>query len=548
MVISFSYKSLRANRVSEVLGATRPNAFKVSLSDERRKRYTLTTPPPRMPCCTVDAGRLLLMLIAAICICLATTTGRPAWAQGVGPLQLRAESFLAGSTSERLPFWLAANQRGTVDPTSANAGLRLGAYRPFGESPGLEYGFGADVLGRASQNGTVTVHQLYGQLRYWKLQLTAGRREQIVGRVDSSLSLGSVVRSRNAPPIPRVSIASDGYLSIPGTGEGLAVQGHLAHGWFGSDRFTSGALLHEKSFYLRLLPPDAPITAHAGLVHHAVWGGTSPLRGPQEASPQQWAEVAFGLNILTRSTQTQEQLDQEDANHVAMYDFSLDVDLGGVEGLVYRQFYLEDLPAFRFRNVWDGLWGARLQLEDSEALVHTVLWEHLRTTRQGARFDQGERRGADGYYNHFKYKGGWTYRGRTLGTPLLTPASGTPGLANNLPGIGNNIVVAHHAGVEGHLGAGLSYRVLGTYSRNYGAANKICETPRCESTTSRLIGRQDQWSFRLGVRGPLLRRHNLQFQVAAALDTGAFYDERVGLRLGVRWRGLYAPGRSSASR
>lgn len=159
-------------------------------------------------------------------------------------------------------------------------------------------------------------------------------------------------------------------------------------------------------------------------------------------------------------------------------------------------------------------------------------------TRQGARFDQGEARGADSYYNHFKYKGGWTYQGRTLGTPLLTPAAATPGLADNLPGIGNNIVVAHHLGLAGHLGAGLSYRLLGTYSRNYGATN-VCTAPDCSSTGRSFEGRRDQWSVRLGVRGPLLERYNLHFRAAAALDTGEFYDERAGLQVGVQWRGGY---------
>jgi hypothetical protein len=277
-----------------------------------------------------------------------------------------------------------------------------------------------------------------------------------------------------------------------------------------------------------------------------MWGGTSPLRGPQEASLQQWANVTFGLNVLTRPTQTQEEADRADANHVAMYDFSLDVDLGGVEGRVYRQFYLEDLPAFWFRNVWDGLWGVRLRLENSEALVHTVLWEHLRMTRQGARFDQGERRGADSYYNHFKYKGGWTYRGRTLGNPLLTPASETPGLANNLPGIGNNIVVAHHVGIEGHVGAGVSYRLLGTYSRNYGA-NRVCASPDCESLMRSFDDRRDQWSFRLGVRGTLPAVEGLSYNAAVAVDAGEFYDERVGLRVGLSWQGLYTPDNASSA-
>ena len=490
--------------------------------------------------CRYALHRLLALLGVGACAGLLLATSPGARAQGLGSIEVQAGSFATASTGERLPFWLGANQRGAVDPTSTNAGLRLGAYRPFEESPGLKYAFGADVLGRASQNGTVAVQELYGRLRYGPAQVTVGRRGRVVGRIDTSLSMGSVTWSQNAPPPTRISASSNGYLPVPGLGDVAAIRGYFAHGWFGDDRFTSGALLHEKSLYLRLLPPSSPVTAHAGLVHHAMWGGESPLRGPQEVSLRQWANVSFGLNIAGRPTQTQEETDQVDANHVAMYDFSLDVDLGTAKGRVYRQFYIEDTPGLWFRNVWDGLWGARIQLKDSEALVHTLLWEHLRMTRQGAQFDQGEDRGADGYYNHFKYKGGWTYRGRTLGTPLLTPASATPGLSDNLPGVGNNIVVAHHLGVEGNFRSGLSYWVLGTYSRNYGAANKVCGSPRCRSTTSRLIGRQDQWSFRLGVRGPLVEQYNLRFRAAAALDTGEFYGERVGLQIGVQWRGLYS--------
>jgi hypothetical protein len=457
-------------------------------------------------------------------------------AQGIGPIALQAEAMAATSTGERLPFWLTANQRGTVDPASANLGLRLRAHRPVAGSGRLQYAWGAEVLGRVSENGTGTVQQLYGRLRYGRAQLTAGRRARAVGRIDPSLSMGSVTWTANAPPPPRISVSSDGYVAVPGLGDAVALRGYLGHGWLESDRFTRNALLHEKSLYLRLRAPGVPVTAHAGIVHHAIWGGTNPLRGAQEVSLRQWARVALGSNIVARPTQTEEEADREDANHVAMYDFSLDVDLEGVTGRVYRQFYIEDAPGLWFRNVWDGLWGVRLQRDTPEALVHTVLWEHLRMTRQGARFDQGEDRGADSYYNHFKYKGGWTYQGRTLGTPLLTPAAVTPGLADTLPGIGNNIVVAHHLGIEGHLGAGLQYRALGTYSRNYGAKN-VCMTPDCASTGRSFDDRRDQWSMRLGVRGPLSHRYNLRFHAAAALDTGEFYDERVGLQVGLQWRG-----------
>ena len=489
---------------------------------------------------------LLVVGLGAVGL-LISGTPQSARAQGVGPLRLEAEMFGAAGTGERLPFWLTANQYGTVDPASANAGLQVGAHRPFAEPSGFDYAFGAEVLGRASQNGTVTVHELYGRLQYWTLQLTAGRREQITGRVDTSLSLGSVTRSRNAPPVPRITLSSDGYVPVPGTAGGLALKGSLTHGWLEGDRFVRDAFVHEKSLYLRLLPPDFLVTAHAGITHHAQWGGTSALSGPLDSSFGEWVAVLFSSDVLSREPTDDVTVGTVGANHIAMYDFSLNVDLGGWRGLAYRQFFHEDIASFWFRNVWDGLWGVSLRRDDESAFVSAVLWEHLRMTRHNARFSAGETRGADTYYNHGNYRGGWTYQGRTLGIPLLTPASSTPGLRGDLPGIGNNIVVAHHVGVEGHLGAGLSYQALGTYSRNYGAGG-VCQAAACETRGDERTDRRDQWSFRVRVGGPLSERHGLRVHAAVALDTGEFYDDRVGIHLGLQWRGVYGPDAMPTSR
>jgi len=429
-----------------------------------------------------------------------------------------------------------ANQHGTVDPASANTGLRIGAHRPFDGNEGITYALGAELLGRLSENATLTAYELYGRLRYRTLQITAGRRAQSIGRVDTSLSLGSVTRSRNAPPVPRISISSDGYVGVPGTGDALAVKGYLAHGWLESDRFVRNALLHEKYLYARFLPPDLPVNGHVGIAHHAMWGGTSSQRGPQASSFQEWVDVAFGTDVLT-DRRPEADSRRSNANHLAMYDFSLSVDVGDVTGLAYRQFYHEDIASFYFRNVWDGLWGVSLRRNDSSALVDAVLWEHLRMTRHNARFSAGETRGSDTYYNHYVYFGGWTYQGRTLGSPLLPPTSRTPGLADNIPGIGNNIVVAHHLGLEGHFGAGVSYQLLGTYSRNYGAKG-VCQTPdsNCESRGDERTDRLDQYSFRIEVSGPLSQQHNLYARVAVAVDTGQFYEDRVGGSFALTWR------------
>ena len=236
-----------------------------------------------------------------------------------------ATVFAAGGSGASLPFWLSANRYGVIDPASANVGLRLAVHRPF-QHRGFTYAFGAEFVGRASEASTAHASELYGRLRYGAVQLTVGRRKQMIGRVAPSLSLGSVTWSKNAPPVPKVTLSSDGYVPVPGTGAHMALKGHLAHGWFGRERFVRNALLHEKSLYPRAFSPDAPLQIHIGLVHHAQWGGTHPRRGEEPVSVRNWLSTVLG---------EQDILDvRANANHLAAYDLSLDLSVGGLEGRV----------------------------------------------------------------------------------------------------------------------------------------------------------------------------------------------------------------------
>ena len=466
---------------------------------------------------------LLLWTFAAVTL---SARGQPT-PHASGPPALRYDAALAATSGSAgaLPFWLAANQYGTVDPTSSNLGLRLGVHRPFEEGGRFAYAFGAEAVGRASARSTLHVHQLYGRLRYGALQLTGGRREQMIGRVDTALSLGSTTWSKNAAPPPKISLSTAGYVAVPGTRNRVAVNGYIAHGWLGDDRFVEGALLHEKYLYLRLMPPSSPVRGHAGIIHHATWAGTHPRLGSQPGAFSDFVDILLGGR---NDEETVVPSTPAFANQIAAYDFSLDADLGSVDALVYRHFYHEDTPSLAFRNPWDGLWGVRLRRPSSEALVTGFLWEHLVMTRHNAKYSEGEERGEDTYYNHSVYESGWTYQGRTLGLPLLLPAAGRPG-------IGNNIVVAHHVGMEGVLPGDLSYRVLGTYSRNYGAQT-VCADAQCTSTRDERTPRRDQYSLLLALTGPLSERHGIRFNTSIGLDVGALYDDRIGLSAGLSWR------------
>jgi len=393
-----------------------------------------------------------------------------------------------------------------------------------------------DVIGRASSHSTLYAQELYGRLRYRSLQVTAGWKKHMIGRVDTARSLGGITLSRNATPLPRVSVSTDGYLSVPGTNDFLGVKGYLAHGWMEEDRVVRSPFLHEKYGYLRLLPPEWPVTLHAGLIHHAFWGGT-----PSDAVTEQEAG-AFrdGLRQFGRVFFAARGDGEVGPDHMGNYDFSVDVETGPIEGQVYRQFFFEDAPGLWFRNVWDGLWGVSLRQSGEPELIEAVLYEHFRLIKQGLSTRRGEQAGANKAFSHTLFRSGWTYQGRTLGLPLVTPPAGTPDVPDDRPGIANSLVVAHHVAVEGTVRPGLSYRLTGTYSENSGSTS-LCSDPDCTRLLDDRFSRTGQWSLLVEAFGRVPGTEALSYDLGVALDTGDFRKESTGVRFGLTWRGLHDP-------
>lgn len=458
----------------------------------------------------------------------------PTSGQALPPLRYEASVFGAGSSTGELPFWLSANEYGTIDRGAANLGVQLAVERPFSKTRALDYALGVDVLARASEYSTLHAHELYGQLRYWKFQLTAGWKEQTIGLVDSTLSMGSMMTSGNAPPFPRVSISTPHYVSVPGTRGFISFKGYFAHGWFPDDRFVSGAYLHQKYLYGRIFPPDFPVQLHSGITHAATWGGTHPELG----------NLADGLDDFW-TVITSQSTDDPDAKtgtkHVlgsalGSFDFGITFDAFGMDGHVSRQFYVETAAGAQFRNVWDGLWSASLRWSDDPQIVEKIAWEHLYTKRQSAQMDDPDlisfrRFGHDIYYSNSIYRSGWVLHGRTIGNPLLFSDG-------EHPGVDNNIVIAHHVGLQGTL-AGTPYRLFGTWSRNYGSRG-VCTDPACSQRERRISEPPlTQWSFLAEASRTVSKAHGLSVRAAVSYDTGEVYEERVGARLGITWRGLY---------
>ncbi|HHP7238178.1 capsule assembly Wzi family protein [Longibacter sp.] len=467
----------------------------------------------------LSAGWMALLLCIAVTPATAQSAdgdARHAWTT-----RLAADAILAPDAGPA--FWAYSNQHGTVDASSSNALVRAFAERTF-QLPGtVDAAVGVELLGRSSAEPGVFAHQLYGRFRSRGIELQAGLWEdEPSGLLHSTLSIGSLGRSRNAQPVPKVALQIPSYTPVPGTGDVVSVRGYFAHGWLGTDRYVRNALLQDKALYVRIFRPDQRAQLHVGLLMHTIWGGTHPTIGDLPDGPMTFLRVMGGRAGDVDAPEIEQ--DGSLGASAAGYDLGLSFSLPGADVMLTRYFHHTDRPSLFFRNPWDGIWGVRVERPDSR-LVETVLWNHLRTTRQNAKFSEGEERGEDTYYNNSLYRSGWTFEGRVLGSPLLLPN-------DRGPGVSNNIVIAHHIGIGGRLPGKVDYRLRATYSRNYGAQS-VCADAACTQLEDRRTSRTDQYS----IGGELSRSVNaLTFRAGVSADSGALYADRVSVLVGFSWK------------
>ncbi|WP_243664813.1 capsule assembly Wzi family protein [Rhodothermus marinus] len=189
--------------------------------------------------------------------------------------------------------------------------------------------------------------------------------------------------------------------------------------WFDDPRHTRGTYLHQKFLYGRLNLHGWQL--YGGLVHDAQWGGTSPIYGPQPDGIDDWWRVFWGMGGAPDAPPADQVYYQ--GNHLGIWDVGLKGRIGTVGLHIYRHFLFNDKDGLKLKNPGDGLLGVALTFENLP--VAQLVYEYLYSKRQSGPMPPGPGRGGpggqDNYYNHWLYRSGWTYYGRTISNPLFFP-------------------------------------------------------------------------------------------------------------------------------
>jgi len=419
-------------------------------------------------------------------------------AQNLGAgLSLQAEVSGKASSGSMAPLWLSANRQGTVSPYDNSAYERVGAIRPLlADSARLwQRGYGLDLLLSQNAISPFIIHQAYFDVRYKKVTLTVGAKEQCIDLRNNRLTSGGLSTGINAHPIPQVRITVD-YFSFPWTRGWWKWRGRIAYGtttdgsWqrdFSREgsKYTSNVLYHEKALYWKFGKETAtrcPLTFEIGIQMFTLFGGTVYNMTVRNTPHPAGIKLPQNLRAFWEAT-TESGSDFTDfpesnslGNTLGSYNMRLawhGRTAGGKTWQVgaYFERYFEDQSMMTLQyGIQDHLVGLDAQLPANPYLSAVVL-EHLSTRDQsGAVYHDKTRsipdkmNGRDNYYNHNIYSG-WQHWGMGIGHPLLTSPAYN---ADHTVCFKNNRVKAWHLGLSGDPTPRLRWRLMLTLTENWG--------------------------------------------------------------------------------
>ncbi|MDT8415734.1 MAG: capsule assembly Wzi family protein [Flavobacteriaceae bacterium] len=400
--------------------------------------------------------------------------------------QIEAATYL--SSEDNLPFWMQANRQGKVRKED-QAQLYLSLLYDFKEKPTdkLNFSAGADLLAfTESKQNKVEINALYAAVTYQKILLTAGSKQITEQYGGLSSSNGNIIFSGNARPIPGVWLETDGYWKVPFVGEKLSFKAAFGNGYLFDDRFVEDAQMHHKSLEFKWQLSEKSSLLF-GVEDYAIWGGTSQELGPLPKDFSDFLRVVGGLSGSGDSPEG----DAINAlgNHIGAYRLEYQKQTQNFNLNLYWSHPFEDTSGRELNNIEDGLYGVFIDFKKPESVLSKLVFEFTYTKDQSGK---GQIDGFDDFFNNTIYRSGYTFFGRTIGSPFFTPKEIDE---NGLTlGVQNNSFIAYHLGFSGKLRKHLYYKSLMSLSFNEGTKSLRFDESRTQfSSLLEIDYKPDAW-------------------------------------------------------
>lgn len=412
----------------------------------------------------------------------------------------------AVGSGSNLPFWATAGQFDRMPEHGGAISLVSAEFsHSFGADDAWKINGGAAFAGRIdmprSEDGSRTadfsaiVDELYAEVGWKTISLNLGMRHEdldfwAAGSRDLgsvSLTGGRIIRSGNSRALPGYELRLR-PTAIPFTGGRAAIYGAYADYKMMDQRYVEGALLHNMKAGL-CVHLSSRLDFHFILDHYAQWGGVSPVSGEMPLTLDNYLRVITGRHASSAGT-TSDQINVI-GNQLGSETLRLDWRGEGWRASLLHDIPYEDGSGMGFQNFPDGVNTLWFGWDDKDRWITDIALEFVYTRWQsGPRHDRPTtdeekasmdpscgldyyRRiigGVDNYFCNSEYRSAWTYFGRTIGLPLFYPAGTHDGSWERgiTLGVENNRIRAWHLGLGGRLFRLAPYRLMLTYSQNYG--------------------------------------------------------------------------------
>ena len=363
-----------------------------------------------------------------------------------------------------MPFWLVSNQNG-LDLTEQIFHFSITQDGNFNKN--ILFDYGVSIYSTLKSNSPSDLFIKKGFLRLKKniFYINLGRFNQNISSESKLLSSGSLAISKNAINIPSIEIGTDNFIPIIIKKLNFELKGNLSHGWLNKGQYLEAPFLHQKNLYFKKII-NSGNSISLGIVHLAIWGGETRIHGKQPYQLIDYLRIFF-VRPGSKNALEQEKINTL-GNHLGIWDLAYEKQQNQKKLKLYYQHPFEDESGARWLlNRFDGLYGIEL-ITKNDSYINHFLYEYINTMNQsGSAGASDSTYGWDNYYNHYIYQSGWTYYNKVIGNPLFTLGSNKGSYSDGLYII-NNRIKAHHLGLIGNFTKKIKYKILFTYSKNFG--------------------------------------------------------------------------------